>query len=162
MQIQCPQCKTKYRVDEKKVAARSDTRLRCANCGAQFKLEVPAAEEAAEATLPSGSAQGPALPPDKTVSLSVTQGPLKGKIFPVSKARITLGRTGTDIVVDDAEVSRKHCALEIHGNTATVLDLGSRNGVFVDQERVQSAELEHFSEFRIGVNTFLFTVTDKA
>lgn len=101
------------------------------------------------------------LPEGKAVSLVVTQGPLKGTVFPVSKPRIVFGRSGTDIVLNDPEVSRQHCAIEIHGATGLLVDLGSSNGTFVNNERVKSQELEHLSEFRVGGNTFMLTITSR-
>jgi len=38
-------------------------------------------------------------------------------------------------------------------------DLGSTNGIFVGNEQVKTALLEHLSEFRIGATTLMFTVT---
>lgn len=95
------------------------------------------------------------------VALSVTQGPLKGKIFHVTKPRVVLGRSEADILVNDPEVSRKHCALEVRGSTVLLVDLGSVNGTFVDDRKVETCELEHLGEFRIGATTLMFTVTDE-
>jgi len=58
-------------------------------------------------------------------------------------------------------VSRKHCAVEVHGTTAVMMDLGSGNGTFVDEQQVQTCKLEHLSEFRIGSTTLMFSITDK-
>ena len=63
--------------------------------------------------------------------------------------------------MDDPEISRKHCALEVQGIIARLIDLGSRNGTFVNEKRVEMSELQNLSEFHIGRNTFLFTITDK-
>ena len=93
------------------------------------------------------------------MSLLVTEGPVKGKAFPIEKPRVTVGRAGADIVVPDSEVSRKHCLLEIHGPTATLKDLGSTNGTYVDGVRVETHELEHMTEFRIGGSVLIFTVS---
>lgn len=101
------------------------------------------------------------LPADKVVSLSVTDGPQKGEVFRLSKARVVVGRSGVDIVLTDPEVSRKHCAIEVRGITAKLVDLGTTNGTFVGGQRVESCELEHLSEFRLGATTLLFTVRDE-
>jgi len=66
-----------------------------------------------------------------------------------------------DIVVADPEVFRLHCAIEVSGPRALVVDLGTTNGTFVDGKKIKSHELQHLSEFRIGASTLLFTVTDK-
>ncbi|MFQ5663772.1 MAG: FHA domain-containing protein [Terriglobia bacterium] len=172
MIVQCPECQAKYRLEEKQFAGRSEIKVRCTKCGAIFParaaagVKVAAAKPASpppmpEVTLVSGKGGGPQLPATKTVALSATQGPLKGTVFPITKPRVVLGRVGADIVMADPEVSRKHCALEVHGSTALLVDLGSTNGTFVDKDRVDTYELEHLSEFRIGATTLMFTVTNK-
>ena len=60
----------------------------------------------------------------------------------------------------DPEVSRKHCAIEVHGSTAALIDLGATNGTFVAGKSIQSCQLRNLSKFRIGSTTLLFTVTD--
>jgi hypothetical protein len=104
---------------------------------------------------------GPWLDRDKVVSLVVIDGPLKGKVFPVIKPRVSLGRCEGDIVLEDSEISRKHCALEVHGTTAVLADLGSTNGTFVDDERIETHQLEHMSEFRLGSTLVMFSARPK-
>lgn len=172
MIVQCPNCQTKYRLEEKQFAGHAELKLRCTKCNTNFSAHASAAAAAPhtpppgappmpEATLVSGKGPQLQLPVDKRVALSVTQGPLKGKVFPISKPRVVVGRQGADIAVDDPEVSRKHCALEVHGASAVLVDLGSTNGTFVNEEKVETRELEHLQEFRIGGTTLMFTVTKK-
>lgn len=162
MNIQCPQCQAKYRISESQFAGHPRLQIRCTKCKTVFSVEAPksAAPVGAEATRVS-KAHGPRLPEGKNVALSVTQGPKKGQTYPVIRPRVVLGRAGTDIVVDDPEVSRKHCAIEFDGAVALLVDLGSTNGCFVNGERVETHELQHLSEFRIGGTTLMLTVTDK-
>ncbi len=166
MTIQCPQCQARYRIEEKHFAGRPEVKVRCTKCGTSFaaKRGAGAGESPApipEATVVSETGGALELPADKNVALSVIRGPLKGKVFQISKPRVLLGRTDADIVVDDPEISRKHCALEVQGIRARLIDLGSRNGTFVNEKRVELSELQNLSEFHIGRNTFLFTITDK-
>jgi pSer/pThr/pTyr-binding forkhead associated (FHA) protein len=97
----------------------------------------------------------------KVVSLVVIGGPVKGKIFPVTKPRVLLGRRETDVALEDTDVSRKHCYLEVHGASALLVDLGSTNGTFVDDQRIETRQLEHMSEFRVGSTTMIFSVREK-
>jgi S-DNA-T family DNA segregation ATPase FtsK/SpoIIIE len=64
-------------------------------------------------------------------------------------------------VLDDPECSRQHASLEILGSRVVVNDLNSTNGTFVGGERVQNAELENHSEFRIGEHVMMLIVTDR-
>ena len=64
-------------------------------------------------------------------------GPTPGKVFPVSGESFTIGREpGNGIVINDAEVSRKHARMVQSGNTYTIEDLGSTNGTFVNGIRL--------------------------
>ena len=48
----------------------------------------------------------------------------------------TIGREGTEIVLDDPTVSRTHAEIRLTGDGATVEDLSSTHGTFVNDERV--------------------------
>ena len=124
------------------------------------RLRTAAPPRSLEATTLSGGGK-PWLDPGKVVSLLVIDGPMKGKVFPVAKPRVLLGRYDADIVLDDSEISRKHCALEVHGTAAVLVDLGSTNGTFVDDQRIETHQLEHMSEFRIGSTVVMFSARVK-
>jgi hypothetical protein len=151
-------------MEEKHFAGQSEVKVRCTKCGTSFAAkrgkgvgETPA--PIPEATVVSERGGAPQLPADKNVALSVIRGPMKGKVFQISKPQVVLGRADADIVVNDPEISRKHCALEVQGIRARLIDLGRRNGTFVNEKRVEMSELQHLSEFQIGSNSFLFTVS---
>jgi predicted Zn finger-like uncharacterized protein len=171
MIVQCPRCATKYSLDESRFAGSASIRGRCKQCQSMFTVELPntkppAAEPVADSNLDgtrvSKAGASLRLPQGKVVSLSVTEGPLKGQVFRLTSARVVLGRSGTDIVIPDPEVSRRHCAIEVRGSHATLIDLGTTNGTIVDGKQIARHELEHLSEFRIGTSTILFTITDQA
>jgi len=103
----------------------------------------------------------PWLDENKVVSLVVIDGPFKGQVFPVTKPRLLLGRSEADIVLDDSEISRKHCVLEVHGSSAVLADLGSTNGTFVDDEKIETHQLQHMSEFRLGSTIVMFSARAK-
>jgi len=64
-------------------------------------------------------------------------GPTPGKVYPVSGESFTIGREpGNGIVINDAEVSRKHARMAQQGTTYTIEDLGSTNGTFVNGIRL--------------------------
>ena len=67
------------------------------------------------------------------------------------QGELIVGRSSTcDLVLDDAKASRQHARLRVDGSSAFVEDLGSRNGTFVNGERVASADLSPGDEIRIG------------
>lgn len=49
-----------------------------------------------------------------------------------------VGRTAeNDIAIDDSSLSRHHATLEVIGDTVMVVDLGSRNGTFLREARLE-------------------------
>ncbi len=100
------------------------------------------------------------LPTDKRFSLAVIQGSATGQIFQISKTRTLIGRSGSDINLEDPEASRQHAALEIIGDVALLRDLDSTNGTWIDLERIEQHQLSNQQEFRIGSHVLMFIVTD--
>jgi pSer/pThr/pTyr-binding forkhead associated (FHA) protein len=90
------------------------------------------------------------LPVNKKVILTVLSGPSKGEKHTLTKPRIVLGRQGADVAMNDPEISRHHCLLEVRDTHINLKDLDSTNGTFYDEERVRAAMLQDGSEFRIG------------
>jgi pSer/pThr/pTyr-binding forkhead associated (FHA) protein len=69
----------------------------------------------------------------------------------------TMGRAaGVDFVVDAALVSRVHCRLTLHqGDRLEVEDLGSTNGTFVNDRKVDRAALQTGDRLKVGRVEFL-------
>jgi pSer/pThr/pTyr-binding forkhead associated (FHA) protein len=82
-------------------------------------------------------------------------------MYPLQKARVVVGRSGADLEIEDPEVSRWHCVLEIKDDFVCLRDLESTNGTFFGDERVRVAELKHLSEFRLGSSSVLLIITPK-
>ena len=68
-----------------------------------------------------------------------------------------IGRgTEADIRLPDTGVSRKHVDVQLHGNTATAVDLGSTNGTLVNGRRVSSQPLADGDVIRIGHSVLVY------
>lgn len=93
-------------------------------------------------------------------SLTGEQGKLKGKVFNLRPGRVYLiGRISVaDIRVPDNMVSRNHCKIEFRGDKWFVVDLNSSNGTFVNDDRVDSAELKPGDLLRMGQTSFRFAL----
>jgi len=178
MQVTCAQCGAKYSLSEQKIADHAKVQFRCAKCGHTTVVDVTVHPDRTQPTTPlpafarAESApevgttvvsqyEGLSLPADKIVTLSVISGPSKGLTHQMEKPRVVLGRTGADIEINDPEISRWHCAIEVKQDVVRLRDLDSTNGTYINDERVRGAELEHLSEFRIGSTNVLLTITTK-
>lgn len=64
----------------------------------------------------------------------------------------TIGRAeGNDLVVDDAQVSSHHCAVEMRAGTPMLRDLGSTNGTLFKGERITETALKDGDIFFLGL-----------
>jgi EmrB/QacA subfamily drug resistance transporter len=94
------------------------------------------------------------LPTVAPAVLIVKEGPLTGERFPVER-ELSFGRENTDIVLDDAEVSRRHALARPVEGGVEILDLGSANGTFVNGERIgQPRQLSDGDVIRLGRVSF--------
>lgn len=74
--------------------------------------------------------------------LLMRQGPRVGQAFDLNKPAILIGReAGSDIVIEDPQVSRHHTKLTQQGAGYIIEDLGSTNGTFIDGRRVMTPTL---------------------
>ncbi len=82
--------------------------------------------------------------------------------FPLRKSRVVIGRTvSCDLRVPLSSVSRQHCEIRIDNDELVLRDLGSSNGTFVNQARVQEATLQAGDEITIGPVVFTMTIDGK-
>jgi predicted Zn finger-like uncharacterized protein len=177
MQANCSHCSARFTLNDAQIGRNPRVQFRCTKCGKHTVVKTPQvdstqvvyaspAEPQFEAgpdptTLLGNDAKNLALPQGKSISLAVLSGPAKGLVYALTKPWVVVGRTGGDVVINDPNISRWHCALEVKGDVIRVRDLESTNGTFVGAERVGSSELRHLSEFRVGESVVLVTVTAK-
>jgi S-DNA-T family DNA segregation ATPase FtsK/SpoIIIE len=150
--------------------------FQCGKCGKSTVIEIAPNPDATQVLTPlpdfarsagaprlagSRAADSLQLPAGKAIALSVIAGPARGLVYTVEKPRVVVGRADADIVINDKEISRWHCAIEIKGDVIRLRDMDSTNGTYLGDERVRVAELKHLSEFRIGTSVILVSVTPK-
>lgn len=111
--------------------------------------DAPGAADDAHVTL-SSIQHGEAL-------LVVRAGGSYGERFTLRKAVTTLGRhPNSDIALDDITVSRHHVEITKVGQRFFVRDAGSLNGTYINQHRIDEAEILHGDELQVGKFRLVF------
>jgi FHA domain len=127
-------------------------------------------EEAAPAPAPAPVAAAPAAPM-KTMALNVdvrggtpavgwlvgTTGKYADQTFKLKPSRTVIG-TGADcdVRVEDQFMSSKHCEVRFENGSFKLFDLGSTNGIVVNDKKVREHELVDNDLFRLGRTEFKF------
>ncbi len=84
-------------------------------------------------------------------ALAVVAGPNKGARLVLSSRPVVLGSASDcDLALDDDAVSARHCELAFEGDAIVLRDLGSTNGVFLEDVRVREALVGPGARIRIG------------
>lgn len=84
------------------------------------------------------------------------------KDIPIPKSVTIIGRRhNCDLCVPLRSVSRKHCELSQEGDILKIRDLSSRNGTYVNGQRVEETELHPGDQIRIGPLIFTLQIGGK-
>jgi FhaA, N-terminal domain/FHA domain len=79
--------------------------------------------------------------------------------FDLGAPLISIGRASdNDVIVDDPLVSRHHCQLKLQHGAYGLIDLGSRNGSYVNGQPVSEMALGPGDRIRIGSTSIEFQV----
>jgi S1-C subfamily serine protease len=86
------------------------------------------------------------------MQLKISSGGNAGQTVEVTGSEFTIGReAGCELVLADGKASRRHAALKpLPDGRATLYDLGSSNGTFVNGQRIQSTVLSGGEQIQIG------------
>lgn len=95
------------------------------------------------------------------LKLEVTEGPAKGSTFILSNDENTLGRAeeSTACIVDK-NISKRHGQVIRSGNTFYIIDLNSKNGLFLNGTRILPDKmyiLQNGSEIKMGSSVMLLS-----
>lgn len=113
----------------------------------------PVADEPAAHASPSSS---PRTHPAQRPWLEVD-----GDRYPLLSAITVLGRDNTaDIILDDPGISRRHTEIRVTSDgphlVASIRDLGSTNGTFVNGERITSQHMADGDRINVGRTALIF------
>jgi len=84
-------------------------------------------------------------------------GPLKGTSTPLTDEGLTIGRDRSNqVAIADLHLSRHHCRINKEGLNCKIVDLDSRNGVFVNSIPARERILNHGDRIKLGSSLFVF------
>lgn len=86
-------------------------------------------------------------------------------IFPIKQKKLQIGSSeASDIhLPSSAGISRKHLTLTVEGDKIFICDMGSTNGTFINEERLQPGTKEEFTSFfpaKLGDSVWISLITD--
>ncbi|MCU0723536.1 MAG: FHA domain-containing protein, partial [Planctomycetes bacterium] len=89
--------------------------------------------------------------------LRIKNGPDKGKAIEIGDAPVTVGRDASETIqILDQGASRRHAEVFRIGEMVFIRDLSSKNGTFVNDERIQEELLQIGDKIKIGTTLFVF------
>ncbi|MFO1464583.1 MAG: FHA domain-containing protein [bacterium] len=99
------------------------------------------------------------LDTDETPSIEVLNGVAAGKklLIPDSKQEVVIGRdSNADLIIDENVISRLHAKLERKWGGIVIVDLQSKNGTFVNNDRVEEKLLRDGDKVMLGTVKILY------
>lgn len=95
------------------------------------------------------------------VILVIERGPTSGTRVKLEHFPFLIGRTeGNHLAIDDEEVSRSHCRIKRRGDFYILEDLGSRNGTYVNGDKVVNTTLSNGDKILVGITEIQFLVSN--
>lgn len=95
--------------------------------------------------------------PEHAASLQVVRGPSAGVVYRLAGDDLTIGRTPQcSVFLNDMTVSRLHARLHRQGDAYVLTDENSFNGVWVNNESIESKALRSGDFIQIGTFSLLF------
>lgn len=79
---------------------------------------------------------------------------------PIVRAKTSFGRTQADVNLADPSVSSTHFQIEAFGSEFFVRDLDSRNGTFLNNNRIRYSQLLAGDQITAGRTTLIFRLSD--
>lgn len=148
--VKCPQCGTQNPANEKFCSA---CRSELTNLLATTATYIQAPE-----TLKDGPKIDVAgLKSGEKAILVVKKGPILGQRLNLNEGETLIGRDPkADIFLNDITVSRRHAKIQLDNKNATVKDLGSLNGTYLNSQRTTESILKNLDELQIGKFLLVF------
>lgn len=94
----------------------------------------------------------------------LVDGSVEPQIYPLNKPKLVLGSGETcDVIISSENISRKHLIIVNDGDSYYVIDQGSTNGSFINEERLVPGRRTEFTSFfpvRLGTDVLISLLSD--
>jgi two-component system, cell cycle response regulator len=118
-------------------------------------------EDGAAAVWPTNRRSSRPGPRNHAVLFALT-GPQQGAVLQIHGTSLWLGRGTVDLSIDDDAISSRHAHLTRRADGVYVRDNGSRNGTFVNDERIEaSRRLDDGDHLSVGNTILKFSMLDE-
>ena len=125
---------------------------------------VPSPRHTDDDGLEATQRQAPVAPPAQPRRVNPADRPwldVDGERYPLMGAMTVLGRDDSaDIILDDPGISRRHSEIRVTNDgphvVASIRDLGSTNGTFVNSDRVSSQRLSDGDRITVGRTSVIY------
>jgi hypothetical protein len=113
----------------------------------------------APAVRPAAAPAAPPVTPPSPAAMPTLYLHYGGRVHLVQSERYVIGRgsQGTDLMIRDANISRKHAVVLWHEGAYYIQDLGSTNGVEFGGHRVETKQIEEGDQFTICDHELTFS-----
>lgn len=154
--IKCPICLCEFQ----------DNIEECPSCGFKFSgstqkfkpINSQDAQNQMNSTM-DRSAKSSAEIHKSSAVLRVVSGPQGEILLPLSKDKITIGRSpNSDIFLNDRTVSRDHAIVSKNGEDYQIVDCDSYNGLWINNQNKSVATLKNDDIIQIGVFFLKFEI----
>ena len=168
----CPKCGTPMLIQFTENDLGKSKQTACMGCKAKYNIQIPmsyASKFESDPTLGGNEAECSLLLETVPNNLTAYQS------FELSSDYYTIGRQNSsgpehrpdvEVATSDKKMSRKHAAIRKKGKSGfTLKDLGSKNGVFYNGNRLEADEEVYLSDgdqFRIGETTFRVNIAEQS
>lgn len=171
--VTCPQCATKLAVPITENDLGTKKQGMCPKCGKKFLIPISASLASKFESDPTQIGDG-----GEEVSLVIETIPntfTAYQSFELTSDYYTVGRQNSsgpehrpdvEVATTDKKMSRKHAVIRRKGKTGfTLKDLGSKNGVMLNGNRLEADEEVYLSDgdqFRIGETLFRVSIAEQS
>lgn len=87
-------------------------------------------------------------------ALQVMDGQRAGEILPLVAGVVSIGRSLGDLLLEDTEVSSRHCTVQLNAGELLVVDHSSRNGTFLNGQKIDRSRIRVGDALQVGGVSF--------